>query len=158
MKRFLMLVGVAVVAGAMYVAAAPGSRQATAPTTRQYAALKKQIGILNKKLKVLTKDETNVKKLAVDVGGFVVECFLSTNAGAAGVTQFGDASSSTYGFYYAAAAGAPQTFRTGLDLDTSATPQGYLQAVDPTCVTGSTGAASKLAGTAHLPLLRERSH
>ena len=52
-----MLVGVAVVAGAMYVAASPASRQAAAPSARQFAALKKQVAGLSKTLKALTKDE-----------------------------------------------------------------------------------------------------
>jgi hypothetical protein len=43
MKRFLMLVGVAVVAAAMYVAASPASQQAKAPTEKQFLALKKQV-------------------------------------------------------------------------------------------------------------------
>ena len=40
MKRFLMLVGVAVVGAAMYVAASPASQQANGPTARQFNALK----------------------------------------------------------------------------------------------------------------------
>ena len=40
MKRFLMLVGVAVVAAAMYVAASPASQQSRGPTLKQFNALK----------------------------------------------------------------------------------------------------------------------
>src|SRR3954469_22864503 len=100
MQRLWSLGGVAVVAGAMYVGAAPGSRQSTAPTARQFNTLKRQVASLNKKLKVLTKDETNVKKLAVEVGGFVVACYLSDKAGFKGVTRYGDAAASAYGFQY----------------------------------------------------------
>jgi len=142
MKRFGMLVGVAVVAGAMYVAAAPGSRQAAAPSARQFAALKKQVSGLNKKLKALTKDETAVRKLALTLGGFIVECDLSETAGFKGVTRYGDAAASTYGFVYQATAGGANTNRTALDFDTSATPQVFLQAIDPTCATASAAAAS----------------
>jgi hypothetical protein len=160
MKRVLMLVGVAVVAGAMYVAAAPGSRQATGPTARQFAALKKRVAGLNKKLKVLTKDETNVKKLAVEVGGFVVACYLSDTAGFKGVTRYGDAASSTYGFVYQPTAGVSTTgLRTALDFDTSAAPQVYLQAVDPTCATSSgTAGATTKAGGIRLQLRTTRAH
>ena len=56
MRRFLMLVGVAVVAGVMYVAAAPGSRQATGPTAKQFAALKKQVAKLQKQVKAVDKE------------------------------------------------------------------------------------------------------
>jgi len=77
--------------------------------------LKKRVASLNKKLKAMTKDETNVKKLALDTGGFIVQCFLSQNAGVKGVTQYGDATSSTYGFVYQATPGV-NGIRTGLDL------------------------------------------
>jgi hypothetical protein len=43
MKRLLMLVSVAVVAGTMYVAASSASQQATGPTAKQFNALKKQV-------------------------------------------------------------------------------------------------------------------
>ena len=43
MKRFLMFVGVAVVAAAMYVAASPASQQASGPTAKQFKALKAQV-------------------------------------------------------------------------------------------------------------------
>ena len=60
MKRFLMLVGVAVVAAAMYVAASPASQQA-GPTAKQFAALKKQVAALSKKVK---STQTDVDTLA----------------------------------------------------------------------------------------------
>jgi hypothetical protein len=141
MKRFLMLVAVATVAGAMYVAAAPGSQQTAGPTATQFAALKKQVASLSKKLKALKADETKVKKLAVDTGGFIVACFLSQNSGVEGVSQFGDPSG-TYGFAYSSTPGAVTTPRTGLDLDGSTTPHDFLQTVDPMCVNTGTSAAS----------------
>jgi outer membrane murein-binding lipoprotein Lpp len=56
MKRFLMLVGVAVVAAAMYVAASPASQQAKAPTAKQFKALKAQVAKLAKSLKTTQND------------------------------------------------------------------------------------------------------
>lgn len=56
MKRFLMLVGVAAVAGAMYVAAASGSQQSSGPTAKQFKALKTQVAALSKKLKSTQTD------------------------------------------------------------------------------------------------------
>jgi len=53
MKRFLLLVGVAAVAAAMYVAASPASQQSKGPTLKQFNALKKQVATLNKTLKSL---------------------------------------------------------------------------------------------------------
>jgi outer membrane murein-binding lipoprotein Lpp len=122
MKRFLMLVGVAVVAGAMYVAAGTASQQSRGPTAKQFKALKAQVASLSKKLKA-TKSEADA---AV---GFIGTCFVSSNAGVVGVSQFGD---TTTGFLFGTAtAGTP---RTALDADASTTPGALLQAVDPTCV------------------------
>jgi hypothetical protein len=56
MKRFLMFVGVAAVAGAMYVAAASGSQQSSGPTAKQFKALKTQVAALSKKLKTTQTD------------------------------------------------------------------------------------------------------
>ena len=63
MKRFLMLVGVAVVAAAMYVAAGTASQQSAGVTAKQFAALKKQVASLSKTLKT-------VKAEAADADGF----------------------------------------------------------------------------------------
>ena len=51
MNRFLMLVGVAVVAAAMYVAASPASQQSKGPSEKQFLALKKTVTAQGKKLK-----------------------------------------------------------------------------------------------------------
>ena len=58
MKRFVLLVAVAAVAGVMYVAAAPGSSrsQASGPTTAQFRALKAQVATLAKKVKAARSD------------------------------------------------------------------------------------------------------
>lgn len=135
MKRFLMLVGVAVVAAAMYVAAAPGSQQASGPTAKQFKALKTQVTSLSKKVNAL-KTETDA------LAGFVGSCLLSSNAGAVGVSQFGD---TTTGYLFGTGTGTGASSpRTALDADASGTPGAFLQAVDPTCIT-----AGGLKGLTH---------
>src|SRR4051812_9076178 len=56
MRRFLMLVGVAAVAGAIYVAAASGNQQSTGATAKQLQAVKTQVTVLSKKLKATQND------------------------------------------------------------------------------------------------------
>jgi hypothetical protein len=156
MKRFLMLVAVAAVAGAMYVAAAPGSQQAAPPTAAQFAALKKQVASLNKSLKALKKDEKQAKTAAVDAAGFISSCFVNVVP----VSEFGDPNG-TFGFQFVASPGATATSRTALDADGSATPQGFLQAVDSSCVTSGSSAGSAAAHAlrpgGQLPLRAERT-
>ena len=91
MKRFLMLVGVAVVAAAMYVAASPASQQSRGPTLKQFNALKKQVATLNKKLKAVTTE--------ADAAVWIIgACYLHQNSdGTVGfnfmpVSQFGNSS------------------------------------------------------------------
>jgi hypothetical protein len=145
MKRFLMLVGVAVVAAAMYVAAAPGSQQAKGPSLKQYNVLKKEVSSLNKKVAALTKSETAVAKVADDADGFINTCLISTTAGAWAVSEFGDGTAGTFGYYYTDN-GTDYSNVTALDFDTSSTPDAWLQAVDPACI--STSGAPRAAGHA----------
>src|SRR5881227_2913087 len=114
MKRFLMLVGVAVVAAAMYVAASPASQQAAGPSAKQFNALKKQVAGLSKKLKT-TKAEADA---AV---GFIATCLVSQNAGVWGVSEFGDGQAGTFGYSYTDSPTANPTFVTALDFDGSTT-------------------------------------
>ena len=58
--RFLAVLAVAAVAGVTYVAAAPGG-QTAAPTARQFAALKKQLSKLSKKVKAQGATITTLK-------------------------------------------------------------------------------------------------
>lgn len=142
MKRLWMLVGVAVVAGAMYVAAAPGSRQATGPTARQFAALKKQVASLNKKLTALTKDEKVVKSAAGAAVGYIAACFLDSNGNIQNL-QVNDFGTSAAGFLFGApGAGDAATPRSALDIDASGSPLAYLQKVTPACVTGTTSSSA----------------
>ena len=149
MKRFLMLVGVAIVAGAMYVAASPASQQAKkpkAPTAKQFNALKKQVASLSKSLKALKADETKVKADATAAAGFLETCFVNV----APISQFGSPSD---GFLFGTSVtNAP---RTALDIDSSTTPDALIQMVEPICVTSST-AKHTLHG--RFPLRAERSH
>jgi hypothetical protein len=139
MKRFLMLVGVAVVAAAMYVAASPASQQSKAPSAKQFNALKKQVAKLSKSVKSLT---TDVNDLGTILGG----CYFtvsgnSASANALGVSQFGSA---TNGYLFGTTANA-STPRTALDVQATS-PQEFLQEVNPACVAGgalSHGAASR---------------
>ncbi|HEU5476423.1 MAG TPA: hypothetical protein VFU64_01185 [Gaiellaceae bacterium] len=158
MKRFLMLVAVAAVAGVMYVAAAPGGRQST-PTAQQFAALKKRVARLSKSLTVLKKDEARVKSGAAQAEAFLLQCFVS--AGAVGVSQFGDANG-TFGFGYQAtpppSAGTITSYRRALDIDTSSAAQGLLQAVSPACITSDAAENPHLrSSSSQLPAHGERA-
>jgi hypothetical protein len=126
MKRLLMFVGVAVIAAAMYVAASPASQQGGFASQKEVSALKKQVANLSKSLK-------STKKESDAVAGFLGDCFLSTNAGVWGVSQFGDGQGATFGYSYTDAS-KTTTLVTALDFDGSTTPQAFFQAVDPTCV------------------------
>jgi hypothetical protein len=149
MKRFLMVLAVAATAGAMYVAAAPGSSARHAPPTwKQFAALQKQVASLKKQV-------AQVDTTATSAYGFIQVCFLTNNAGAIPVGLFGDVQNlggtQTYGYGYYATPGV-LSYRTALNVDTSPNPQFFVQVVDPACPT--TGAASHAAG--HLMLRAER--
>ena len=135
MKRFLMLVGVAVVAGAMYVAASPASQQAKSPTAKQFNALKKQVA-------TLSKTETSVKKLATAEAALLTACMKI----AVPVNQFGDpdgsGSGTKQGYDYGKTAfpgtAGPTTgfFTTGLDVSsTSDTNAVWFTGGDASCGT-----------------------
>ena len=128
MRRFLMLVGVAAVAAAMYVAASPASQQSRGPTLKQFNALKKQVATLNKTLKTVKSEA----EAAVQIIG---TCYLHQNSdGTVGfnfmpVSQFGNSSA---GFLFGTSGtNAP---RGALDIN-AASPQAYLQEMDPQCAT-----------------------
>ena len=153
MKRFLMLLAVAAVAGGMYVAAATGSQQAKGPTAKQFKALQKQVASLKTQV-------AQAKKNAASAVGFIEGCFLTSNAGVAPVSVFGDtAATPVWGYgYYTHAAPTVLSYATALDIDGSTSPGGYLQGVDPSCVSSS--AASKAlmhAGSGRLPTRAEHT-
>src|SRR3954447_18700505 len=151
MKRFLMLVAVAAVAAAMYVAASPASQQSSGVTAKQFKALKAQAANLSKSLKS-TRAEADATV------GFIANCFVSQGAGVWGVREFGDASTTaTFGYHYTD--GTAEQLVTALDFDGSTTPDAYLQAVDPACVHTSGLRHLPTPGSGRmLPLTGELSH
>jgi outer membrane murein-binding lipoprotein Lpp len=155
MKRFWMLLGVAVVAGAMYVAAAPGSQQATGPTAKQFNTLKKQVASLNKSLKALKKDEAQVKTAAVAAVQYIGACYLDSNGNIENlqVNEFGTTAA---GFYFGTAGTGGTATRSALDVDASGSPLAYLQEITPGCVTGAAAAAHQ-SGIARAQIWAERA-
>jgi len=134
MKKLLMLVGVAVVAAAMYVAASSASQQSTFASQKEVAALQKKVATMSKTLKA-------VKTAANAAAGFIGTCFLTVSGKNAAettfpVSQFGSAGD---GFLYgstAAGAAAPIA-RTALDYDPSPAAFAHLQEVNTVCGTGT---------------------
>lgn len=108
MNRFLMLLGVAAIAGMMYVAAASGSQQSRGVTVQQFAALKRQVAALSKKVNTAQNDVNSVAAV-------YVHCSLHSQIG---IDQHGG---STFGYSYSPD-GISSGFATALDLDTSGTP------------------------------------
>jgi hypothetical protein len=155
-----MLVGVAAVAGAMYVAAAPGSQQASGPTAKQFNVLKKQVATLSKSLKTV-KSEANA------AFGFIGACLVSVNSGVLPINLFGDptgtVTGTAQGYHYGTGADPTVTtndqYATALSLDSSSPFQGvYVQGVDPSCVTTSgLRHGQTRSGNGHLLLRPERS-
>jgi hypothetical protein len=130
MKRLLMLLGVAVVAAAMYVAASPASQQAKGPTAKQFRALEKKVTALGKSLK-------SVKAEADAAVGIIGACYLNVSGSTVTfkvmpVSQVGSTQS---GFLFGSSS-ATALPRTALDIQ-AAGPQAYLQEVDPTCATAT---------------------
>jgi hypothetical protein len=152
MKRFLMLVGVAVVAAAMYVAASPASQQSTGPSAKQFKALRKQVSSLSKELKTV-KAEANA------AAGFIGSCLASSNSGVLPINEFGDPAG-TFGYKYTNT-GTDSVNVTALDVDQSTPFNGvYLQGVDPSCVQAAAGHRQTRSGAGHLhfSLRAERAH
>jgi len=151
MKRFLMLLAVAAVAGAMYAAEAIGSQQAKGPSARQFAALKKEVTQLKTQLGA-------VKKTANGAAGFIAVCLTSSKAGVAPVNDFGDASATpTFGYHYLSSAGGTEGFTTALDIDSSPTPGAFFQAVDPGCVGPAAASRAQTHSGSRLPLRAEHT-
>src|SRR5262245_1261836 len=130
MKKLLILVGVAVVAAAMYVAASPASRQSTGPTAKQFNALKKQVASLSKKLKTTKSD-------ADATATIIATCYLSVMGQTATFTvlplsPFGGING--VGYLYGSSA-SDATPRTALDKDNGPNPWAWLQMVNTQCAT-----------------------
>jgi hypothetical protein len=151
MTRFLMLLAAAAVAGAMYVAAAPGSQTRSGPTAAQFKALSRKVTTLQKQL-------TATKKLTTEEAVVLVGCLLYTTAP---ISQYGAVTSGSTGYVY----GVPSntsTFgsTTALDLTHSGGTAAFsVLGVNPECAPdikpSSSGAASHLGGALqHLAQLR----
>jgi hypothetical protein len=147
MKRFLMLLAVAAVAGSMYVAAATGHTAHAGPTWKQYSALQKQVAALKKEV-------GQVKKVAADADGFVNQCLVAV----APVNEFGDTSANPLFGYSYTPQGGVAGFAPALDIDRSQTPGAFVQVVDPSCVPAAAGhAQTHSGGSSRLPLRAERT-
>jgi type II secretory pathway pseudopilin PulG len=149
MTRFMMLVGVAVVAAAMYVAASSASQQSKGPTAKQFKALKKEVATLNKSLKTV-KSEANA---AV---AFIGSCLTSQGSGVLPVNQFGNLTGTGTTGYMIGTKTAASSVGTALDVDGSQTPGAFLQGVDPSCVQSSTLSHGGSSGRLQLRVERSR--
>jgi hypothetical protein len=143
MKRFLTLLAVAAIAGAMYVAAAPGGLRSAGPTAKQFKALKASV----------TKLQKQVKTLKTEAGAALAIEELCIMHAPVGVSQLGTSSS---GYLF----GPPQTTTPVAASATSAlnlapsSPQYRLFALNTSqadCVTlantASTHAAARAVAT-----------
>ena len=139
MKRFLMLVGVAVVAAAMYVAASPASQQAKGPTARQFKALKNQVASLSKTVKGLKA-----------VVGLQLTVLEACDQHAVAIAQYGSQTTDTAageGYNYHLPTNTPQdVLTTALDVGPGNDPQASVFAYgDTTCATELNGSALRHA-------------
>src|SRR3954465_9991011 len=145
MKRFSMLVAVAAVAGAMYVAASPASQQSRGPTLKQFNALKKQVATLSKTLKTVVKPEADIS------ASYILTCLSSVSGGsitinAMPVSQRGSTPS---GYLFGTPASGGSTPTTALDINTTA-PTDVLQEFDPSCLSGALRHSAARSGISHL--------
>jgi hypothetical protein len=143
MKRFSMLVAVAAVAGAMYVAASPASQQSRGPTLKQFNALKKQVATLSKTLKTVVKPEADIS------ASYILTCLSSVSGGsitinAMPVSQRG---TTTSGYLFGTTVSSTPT--TALDINTTA-PTDVLQEFDPSCLSGALRHSAARSGITHL--------
>jgi hypothetical protein len=153
MNRFLMLVGVAVIAAAMYVAASPASQQSKGPTLRQFNALKKTVTAQGKTLKVLK-----------DFAGLEATLIVDCVQGAVPIDQFGNpAGTPAEGYKYQLPVNnvATEIFTTGLDVTDPAQDPGafFITGGDSTCGTLVNGSGLRhAAAKAGIQLPRASSH
>jgi outer membrane murein-binding lipoprotein Lpp len=116
MQRFLMLVGVAVVAAAMYVAAGTASQQAKGPTAKQFKALKKQVATLSKELKTQIKPEADFS------ASYLLSCLITVNSDNTLSVNLVPAEVTT--------TGNPVIYET-------TSPTDFLQEINPSCLSPS---------------------
>ena len=110
MKRFMLVLALVAVAGAAYVATAPGS-QTAGPTARQFNILKRQVAALKTKV-------TAARDYELGLGDFLLTCVvhapIPTNSVGDDVTG--------YLFGVPGTPPASATSTSALALDTSGTP------------------------------------
>ena len=143
MKRFLMLVGVAVIAAVMYVAASPASQQSSGPTEKQFLALQKKVTTLSNQLKKTVKPEADFSAT------YILTCLSSVSGNtltinAMPVSQRGSVAT---GYLFGDSGTSAPT--TALDVNTT-TPTDVLQEFDPSCLAGAMKRAAGRAGISHL--------
>ena len=149
MTRLLMLLGVAAVAGAMYVATASGSQQSAGPTVtvKQFKALKKQVATLKATVKVL-------KTAVIADTGVLVAC----DAHAVPIGQFGDAQNGAYGYHYLQPDGTTEIVTSALDISSASdTGAGWFAYGSSSCNT-ALGGLRRNAARAGVRLPRTSSH
>src|SRR3954463_12927351 len=116
MTRFLTVLAAVALAGAIYVATAPGS-QTAGPTAKQFKALKKQVAKLQ-------TDERSVRQIALTSAFLLTDCMSHTVP----IDQFGDNQpnpfDNTIGYTWTDPAqnGGVPWLETALDVTTSDDP------------------------------------
>lgn len=142
MRRFLLLVGVAVVAAAMSVAASSASQVSKGVSVAKFTALSKKVAALTK---TVNTDRTKVARLTKTVNyegnllNGLTNAYAHCSLGyAIGVTQRGDLShAGGFGYQYIPQGATTSISTTALDLDTSGSPEFLItpfNATDPACM------------------------
>lgn len=143
MKQFLLLLGVAAVAGAMYVAGASGSQQAKFATQKEVVALQKKVTKLTKQIKTVVGPEADLSAT------YILTCLSSVSGGtltinAMPVSQRGN---TTTGYLFGTTVSPTPT--TALDINTT-TPTDVLQEFDPSCLSGALRHSAARSGISRL--------
>ncbi len=132
MKQFLLLLGVAAVAGAMYVAGASGSQQAKFASQKEVAALQKKVTTLNSELKKTVKPEADLS------ASYILTCLAKVSGGSVTVHTMSVVQRGTIALGYQFGSTGSTAPTTALDI----APQGttataVLQEFDPSCLGGA---------------------
>ena len=132
MKRFPLVLALVAVAGATYVATAPGS-QTAGPTARQFRALKSEVNHLKTQVNHVKTELGYAEEYELGLGDFLLTCMVHAPIA---VNSVGDGSNG----YLFGAPGTPPTSATStsaLSLDISETPSYRFLTVneaEPVCV------------------------
>ena len=128
MKQFLMLLGVAAVAGAMYVAGASGSQQAKFASQKEVVALQTKVAALTKEVKKTVGPEADLS------ASYILSCLSSVSGNTINVhlLPVSQRGNTTTGYLFGDSVMSTPT--TALDINTQ-TPTAQLQEFDPSCLT-----------------------